>query len=180
MCTHVFINVTYKNTLKRKGKHKLDYSNSYFYEMVKKTGFYWYIVYISTVITHYKKKDYKNISIWTISKRELLLIYRRTSILNKKHPELVLESFHLVEFFFFSFFFPKPPPVHSCIFLVVGPSSCGMWDAASAWFDEQCHVCAQDSNQRNTGPRAAEHVNLTTLPQGQLPACGIFTNSLET
>src|SRR3712207_7034367 len=47
-------------------------------------------------------------------------------------------------------------PVHSCLFFVVGPSSCGMWDAASAWFGEQCHVRAQDSNQRNTGPPAAE------------------------
>ncbi|XP_070346871.1 arf-GAP with Rho-GAP domain, ANK repeat and PH domain-containing protein 1 isoform X5 [Equus asinus] len=26
------------------------------------------------------------------------------------------------------------------------PTCCGMWDAASAWSDEQCHVCAQDSN----------------------------------
>src|SRR3712207_7548579 len=46
-------------------------------------------------------------------------------------------------------------------------SSCGMWDAASAWFDEQCHVHAQDLNQRNTGPPAAECANLTTLPWGQ-------------
>uniref|UniRef100_A0A9L0IGC8 Autophagy related 7 n=1 Tax=Equus asinus TaxID=9793 RepID=A0A9L0IGC8_EQUAS len=61
------------------------------------------------------------------------------------------------------------PPVHSCIFFVVGPSSCGMWDAASAWFDEQCHVRAQDSNQRNTGPPAAEHANLTTRPRGVPP-----------
>ena len=29
-------------------------------------------------------------------------------------------------------FSPKAPRVHSCVFLVVGPSSCGMWDAASA------------------------------------------------
>ena len=42
-----------------------------------------------------------------------------------------------------------------------------MWDAASAWSDEQCHVRAQDSNQRNTGPPAAERTNLTTRPQGQ-------------
>ena len=49
----------------------------------------------------------------------------------------------------------------------MGPSSCGTWDAASAWFDEQCHVRAQDSNQRNTGPPAAEHTNLTTRPRGQ-------------
>ena len=39
---------------------------------------------------------------------------------------------------------PQSPPVHSCIFFVVGPSSCSMWDAASAWFDEQCHVHVQD------------------------------------
>src|SRR3712207_7687772 len=59
------------------------------------------------------------------------------------------------------------PILHSCIFFVVGPSSCSMWDAASAWFDEQCHVRAQDSNQRNTGPPAAERANLTTRPRGQ-------------
>ena len=67
---------------------------------------------------------------------------------------------------FFSFFSPKPP-VHSCIFFVVGPYSCGMWDAASAWFDEQCHVHAQDSDQGNTGLPAAEHANLTTRPRCQ-------------
>ncbi|XP_070131978.1 EEF1A lysine methyltransferase 2 isoform X3 [Equus przewalskii] len=43
----------------------------------------------------------------------------------------------------------------------------GMWDAASAWFDEQCHVRAQDSNQQNAGPPAAECANLTTRPRGQ-------------
>ena len=41
--------------------------------------------------------------------------------------------------------------------------------AASAWLDEQCHVPAQDSNQRNTGPPAAERANLTTRPRGQPP-----------
>src|SRR3712207_9553508 len=46
-------------------------------------------------------------------------------------------------------------------------SSCGMWDAASVWFDEQCYVRAQDSNQRNTGPPAVERANLTTRPRGQ-------------
>src|SRR3712207_8320563 len=70
-------------------------------------------------------------------------------------------------------FSPQSPPVHSCIFFVVGPSSCGIWDAASAWFDEQCHVRAQDSNQRNTGPPAAECANLTTQPRGQPPS-GFF------
>ena len=48
-----------------------------------------------------------------------------------------------------------------------------MWDAASAWFDEQCHVRAQDSNQRNTGPPAAERANLTTRPRGQPPRYNI-------
>ena len=69
--------------------------------------------------------------------------------------------------FIFSPFSPQSPPVHSCIFFVMGSSSCGMWDAASAWSDEQCHVRAQDSNQRNTGPPAAEHANLTTRPRVQ-------------
>ena len=53
--------------------------------------------------------------------------------------------------FIFPFFPPKAPPVHSCVFLVVGPSSCGMWDAASAWPDEQCQVSAQDLNLQNPG-----------------------------
>ena len=60
----------------------------------------------------------------------------------------------------------------------MGPPSCGIWDAASAWLDEQCHVRAQDSNQRDTGPPAAERTNLTTRPRGQpqqrlLTACRI-------
>ena len=55
----------------------------------------------------------------------------------------------LHNFFFFSrfYFSPKAP-----WYIVVGPSSCGMWDAASAWPDEQCHVRAQDSNRRTPGP----------------------------
>ena len=42
-------------------------------------------------------------------------------------------------------------PVHSCI-LVVGPSGSAMWDAASAWPDEWCHLGTQDLNQRIPGP----------------------------
>ena len=68
---------------------------------------------------------------------------------------------------FFFPFSPQSPLVPSCIFFIVGPSSCGMWDAASARFDKQCHVRAQDSNQRNTGLPAAERANLTTRPRGQ-------------
>ena len=61
--------------------------------------------------------------------------------------------FYFLLFFKRFYFFPsQSPPVYSCIFLVVGPSSCGMWDAASAWPDEQCHVCTQDPNWRNPGP----------------------------
>ena len=49
-----------------------------------------------------------------------------------------------------------------------------MWDAASAWFVEQCHVRAQDSNRRHTGPPAAERANLTTRPRGQPPIMPYF------
>uniref|UniRef100_F6Y548 Leucine rich repeat containing 75A n=1 Tax=Equus caballus TaxID=9796 RepID=F6Y548_HORSE len=48
-----------------------------------------------------------------------------------------------------------------------------MWDAASAWPDEPCHIHAQDLNQRNTGPPAAEWANLTTRPWG-LPQAAVF------
>ena len=79
---------------------------------------------------------------------------------------LKLLLFFYLRFYFFHFS-PQSPPVHRCIFFIVGPSSCGMWDAASVWFDEQCHVCAQNLNQWNTGPPAAEHMKLTTRPWGQ-------------
>ena len=87
------------------------------------------------------------------------------------YPLPPLRSCCFFFFFFFKILFfplsPQSPPVHSCILFVVGPSSCGVWDAASAWSDEQCHVHAQDSNQRNTGPPAAERANPTTRPRGQ-------------
>src|SRR3712207_3646434 len=54
-----------------------------------------------------------------------------------------------------------------------------MWDAASAWFDEQCHVHAQDSNQRNTGPPAAERANLTTRPRGQPQYNSVFDHYFQ-
>src|SRR3712207_1760041 len=66
-------------------------------------------------------------------------------------------------------FSPQSPPVHSCIFFVVGSSSCGMWDAASAWFDEQCHVRAQDSNQRNIGPACSGARELNHSAMGPAP-----------
>uniref|UniRef100_A0A9L0T568 Potassium channel tetramerization domain containing 19 n=1 Tax=Equus caballus TaxID=9796 RepID=A0A9L0T568_HORSE len=42
-------------------------------------------------------------------------------------------------------------PLLQLYILVAGPSSCGIWDAASTWPDERCHVRAQDPNQRNPG-----------------------------
>ena len=59
-----------------------------------------------------------------------------------------------IQFFFLRFyfsFFSQGSLVHSCVFLVVSPSNCGMWDAASAWPDEWLHVRAQDLNWRNPG-----------------------------
>ena len=51
------------------------------------------------------------------------------------------------------FYLPKPPCTQLYI-LFACPSSCGMWDAASTWTDEWCHVCTQDPNpgppQRST------------------------------
>ena len=81
--------------------------------------------------------------------------------------ENIFFLFFFIKIFYFFPFCPQSPPVHSCIFFVVCPSSCGMWDAASVWLDVQCHVRAQDSNQQNTGPPAAERANLTTRPRGQ-------------
>ena len=52
--------------------------------------------------------------------------------------------------FYFCFFSPNPPSTWLYI-LLVGHSSCGTWDAASPWPNEQCHVCGQDPNQRNPG-----------------------------
>ena len=80
------------------------------------------------------------------------------------YHQFCLKFFLKILFFPFS---PQSPPVHSCIFFLVGPSICGMWDTASVGLDEKYHVRAQDSNQRNTGPPAAERANLTTWPQGQ-------------
>ena len=70
----------------------------------------------------------------------------------------------MIEIFFP--FSPQSPPVHSCIFLVVGRSSCGMWDATSVWPNERHHVRAQDPNQRNPDGEA-ESANPTTRSRGR-------------
>ena len=90
------------------------------------------------------------------------------------------QLFFFLKIFYFFPFSPQSSPVHRCIFFVVGPSSCGMWDAASAWFDEQCHVLAQDSNQWNIGPPAAERANLTTRPRGQPQDSNFYVSNLHT
>ena len=64
-------------------------------------------------------------------------------------PELTSVA-NLPLFLFFFFFFPKAPSTYLYI-LVVGPSGSAMWDAASEWPDEQCHVRAQDPKWRNPG-----------------------------
>src|SRR3712207_9146436 len=81
---------------------------------------------------------------------------------------------HCYFFFLFFPFSPPRPPVHSCVFFVVGSSSCGIWDAASAWSDAQCPVRAPDSHRRNPGPPAVERANFTTRPRGQPLFCVFF------
>ena len=95
-------------------------------------------------------------------------------ILVKQWQKLQLNFEYIFLRFYFFPFSPQIPPLHSCIFFVVGPPSCGMWDAASAWFDEQCHVRAQDSNQWNTGLPEVERENLTARPRGQPHKFWIF------
>ena len=50
---------------------------------------------------------------------------------SRKHLRGDIYVILMIHFFFF-LFSPQSPLVHSYIFLVVGPSNCGMWDAASA------------------------------------------------
>ena len=67
---------------------------------------------------------------------------------------------------FLLLFHPKAPS-YIVVYSSCSPTGSAMWDTASAWLDEQCHVHALDLNQRNSGPPAAERANLTTLPRGQ-------------
>ena len=71
---------------------------------------------------------------------------------NKTNRWNNFNNYHYFLKILFFLFLPKVPPVHSCIFSVVSPSSCGMWNAASAWLDERCHVRAPDLNRWNPGP----------------------------
>ena len=71
--------------------------------------------------------------------------------------------------FFKDFIFPFSPKAPQ--YIVVGPSSCGMWDTTSAWPDELCHVHAQDLNRQNPGPLKS---SAQTQPLG--PGAGPFMN----
>ena len=72
----------------------------------------------------------------------------KVQILDKEDiPKIERKGF----FFKILFFLLPQTPGRQCIFLVVGPSSCGMWDATSARPDERCHIRAQDPNWQDRG-----------------------------
>ena len=84
----------------------------------------------------------------------------------------VLSTKMLLLFFFLKILFfpfsPQSPLVHRCVCLVVGPSCCGMWDAASAWLVERCHVRTQDPNCETLGCQSgAQELNHSAT--GQTP-----------
>ena len=80
-----------------------------------------------------------------------------------------LPFFFFLKILFFPFS-PQIPPVHSCIFLVVRPSSCAVWDAASACPDEWCHVPTQDPNPQTLGRRSGA-CQLNHSATGPAPLC---------
>ena len=45
---------------------------------------------------------------------------------------------HLIFIFFLFFLLLPKAPQYIVVYFVVAPSSCGMWDTASAWLNEQC------------------------------------------
>ena len=69
--------------------------------------------------------------------------------------------------FFFLLFLPNPPQ-YLVAYLVLGLSSCGMWDTTSAWPYEQCHVCVQDPNGETLG-RRSRACELNHLAMGPPP-----------
>ena len=81
---------------------------------------------------------------------------KQDNYLNYKLPYMYKELLtSLLLFFFKDFIFPFSPqssPIDSCMFLDVGPSTDGMWDAATAWPDERCRVGTQDPNRQNPEP----------------------------
>ena len=62
---------------------------------------------------------------------------------NASHQGQLLPT---TSFFFPLLFLPKSPQ-YIVVYFSCDPSSCGMWDAASAWLDEQCPVHTQDPNR---------------------------------
>ena len=93
--------------------------------------------------------------------------------------------FSLLQLSFFSFFFkdflfflflPKAPPYIVVYSLLWVPLVVVCGTLPQRGLDEQCHVRAQDSNQRNTGLPAVERVKLTTQPRGQPHAAHVFND----
>ena len=68
------------------------------------------------------------------------------------------------------FFFSLKPSSTQLYILIVGPSGSAMWDAASAWPDEQCHVRDLGSELVKPWATEAERTNLRTRPRGRPPA----------
>ena len=60
---------------------------------------------------------------------------------------ILFKHFFFKILFIFLFFLLPEAPQYIVVYFSVGPSSYGMWDAASSWPDDRCHVCAQDPNR---------------------------------
>ena len=74
------------------------------------------------------------------------------------------ENSHYTAFLFFSFLFFLVKKIGPELTSVANLPLFCMWDATTAWLDEQCvGVCL------GTESTEAEHVNLTTMPLGQPP-----------
>ena len=80
-------------------------------------------------------------------------------------PELTTVA-NLLFSFLSTFFFSLNPPSTELYILVVGPSSCGMWDAASMWPDDWRPCLRPGFEPAKPWVTVAECANLTTRPQG--------------
>ena len=74
------------------------------------------------------------------------------------------QKFQNLDFFLFPAFFSPNPPSTWLYVIVVGPSSCGMWDAASAWSDLAVPRLCPGSEPAKPWDAEAERANLTTRP----------------
>ena len=102
---------------------------------------------------------------WLFFHRKLGTFYGHPHYLSDFNSWGQNNFFFLILFFFVSL---QSPLEHSCVFLVVGPSSCGTWDAASAWPWEVPHPCPGFELAKSWAAQA-EHTDLTTQPWGWPP-----------